>query len=96
MQLIKNNRFFKDIHYYNYTEPKVSDSINHAWIYLPSMTKQRSSSGPCSKLFFLDCHLKLSSIHQTNICSICTENILNFEIGPLDECLDPPRDVAPT
>jgi len=74
--------FLKDIHYYNYT-----DSIDHAWIYQPYMTKQRSWT-----MFFFDCQLKLSSIHQTNISSICNENILNW---PLTEYLDPPHDLDP-
>ena len=65
--------FLKDIHYYNYTEPKLaSDSKNHAWIYSYSMTKQRSSSGPCSSVtvnqsinLFIGLTCKLSPVRTT-------------------------------
>ena len=55
-----------------------NDAIVHAWIYPLSTTKQRSSSGPC--MFFFDCQLKLSIIHQTNIRSICKwkHRLLNY------------------
>jgi len=41
----------KNIHYYNYTEPKVSKLFYRpCFIYPPSISKQISSSGPCSSL----------------------------------------------
>jgi len=81
--------FLKDrsIHYYNYTESKVSKWFYrfYAWIYPPSTTKQRSSW----TTFFFDCQLKLSSIHQTNICSICKWT--HIKLAHVAEYLDSPH-----
>src|SRR6218665_172670 len=64
------------------------DAILHAWIYPPSTTKQRSSSGPCSSLTVsLNCPLSTKPIYA----AFANENILNY---PLSECLDPQHDVA--
>jgi len=61
--------FLKNIHYYNYTEPKVSK-----WFYRPCLdiaTFYDKAEKLIWTMFFFDCQLKLFSIHQTNICSIC-------------------------
>src|SRR6218665_618024 len=65
-----------------------NDAIDPAWIYPPSTTKQRSSSGPCSSLAVsLNYPLSTKPIYA----AFANENILNY---PLALCLDPPHDVA--
>src|SRR6218665_73800 len=65
-----------------------NDAIDHAWIYPLSMTKQRSSSGPCSSLTAsLNYPLSTKPIYA----AFANENILK---SPLAECLDPLHDVA--
>src|SRR6218665_820996 len=60
-----------------------NDTIDHASIYPPSTTKQRSSSGPCSLTVSLNYPLSTKPIYA----AIANENILAL-------CLDPPHDVA--
>ena len=51
--------------------PKLAnDAIDHAWIYPPS-TGHDKAEKLIWTMFFFDCQLKLSIIHQTNIHSIC-------------------------
>jgi len=65
-----------------------NDAIDHAWIYPPSTTKQRSSSEQCSSLnASLNYPLSTKPIYAV----FTNENILNH---PLAICLDPPHDVA--
>src|SRR6218665_2656388 len=52
-----------------------NEAIDHAWIYPPSSTKQRSSSGPCSSLTdSLNCPLSTKPIYP----AFANENILNY------------------
>jgi len=65
-----------------------NDAVDHAWIYPPSTTKQRSSSGPCSSLnVSLNYTLSIKPIYA----AFANENILNYHLA---EGLDPPYDVA--
>src|SRR6218665_52121 len=65
-----------------------NDAIDHAWIYPPSTTEQRSSSGPCPSLtIILNYQLSTKPIYA----AFANEYILNY---PLAECLDPLNDMA--
>src|SRR6218665_2316321 len=65
-----------------------NDAIDHAWIYPPSTTKQRSSSGLCSSLTV---SLNYSLSTKPIYAAFANGNILNYLLA---ECLDPPNDVA--
>jgi len=68
MKLIRKiDHLLKNIYYYNnYTEPKVSK-----WFYRPCLdipTFHGKAKTLIWTMFFIGCQLRLSSIHQTNIC----------------------------